>query len=129
MHVHINSIQPELGFMPCEIEVSQPPEPSSHLASFTRSSPLTLVPAMRTGDQHAVYWMYNALIKSEIEGSNPSLVRDQLGGEYGMKIEEGDDSKSELATSMSTEEIVEACTQLGIPIHDLVFELSVEGQL
>ena len=84
---------------------------------------------MRTGDQHAVYWMYNALIKSEIEGSNPSLVRDQLGGEYGMKIEEGDDSKSELATSMSTEEIVEACTQLGIPIHDLVFELSVEGQL
>ena len=84
---------------------------------------------MRTGDQHAVYWMYNALIKSETEDLNPPLLRDQLGGEYGLKLEEGDDSKSELATGMSAEEIASASTYLGISINDLMVVLNVEGEL
>ena len=84
---------------------------------------------MRTGDQHAVYWMYNALIKSETEDLNPPLLRDQLGGEYGLKLEEGDDSKSELATGMSAEEIASASTHLGISINDLMVVLNVEGEL
>ena len=84
---------------------------------------------MSTGDKHAVYWMYWALLKCDTEGLVPSMLRDQLGSEYSMKIEEGDESKSSLAAEMSSEEMLSVCTQLGMTSEDLLAELLTDDQL
>ena len=78
---------------------------------------------MRTGDQDAVYRMYHILLTCATEALVPSLLRDQLGAEYGMKIEEGDESKDKLTTQPSEEEIALACDKLNISMADIVAEL------
>lgn len=64
---------------------------------------------MSTGDQDAVYAMYEMLLDVCAEpsaGVQLAWVRDQLRKEYGVQVNEGDESKASRASDPSKEEVV-----------------------